>query len=1217
MPPDGLTDALTEDARAPSPLAPPLPQRQGERLLWGKLYGAASALAIAEAARKARAPLLCVVADMPAAVQLSEALRFFLDEHDISANNALANAGTGANAGKPSAERARGQAVPVLSFPDWETLPYDVFSPLPELVSERLLTLHRLPQLKRGVLVVPVATLMQRLPPPDFVDGQSLVLAAGDRLDLDRTRERLTRAGYQYVSQVITHGEFAVRGALLDIFPMGSREPLRIDLFDDEVESIRTFDPDSQRSIAKLEQVRLLPAREYPFTEEAIAGFRQRWRASIDADPKASLIYREVSEGRAPGGLEYYLPLFFEQTATLFDYLPTGALLFEPEGAREAAEARFEDIGTRYEQRRHDIERPLLPPQRLYLSPDELAGQLNALPGVRWQSAEWAERRKGFAQVHNFATGRPPALAIQARAADPAAALKAFVQDAAERRILFVAESTGRREMLIDNLRGFGIQPTAVDDWRDFLSGTASLAVTVAPLEEPLLLPGMPPASAEQDSKQDPDLGPQQPALVLLTETQLYGERVRQERRRKRRERDGEAVVRNLTELVAGAPVVHEEHGVGRFLGLQTIAVGGTAAEFLALEYAKGDKLYVPVSSLHLISRYTGAEPEHAPLHRLGSDQWERAKRKAAEKVRDVAAELLDIYARRAARQGVSFPTPGPEYDAFATAFAFEETPDQQRAIEAILTDMADPKPMDRVVCGDVGFGKTEVAMRAAFVAVNAGKQVALLVPTTLLAQQHFQNLSDRFADWPIKVESLSRFKSTKEVKTIMDGLAAGTIDIVVGTHKLLQPSVKFKNLGLAIIDEEHRFGVRHKEQLKSLRAEVDVLTLTATPIPRTLNMAMAGMRDLSIIATPPVERHPIKTFVSTWNDALIREACQREINRGGQVYFLHNEVETIENMAQKLEALVPEARVEVAHGQMREKELERVMRDFYHRRFNLLVCTTIIESGIDVPSANTIVIHRADKLGLAQLHQLRGRVGRSHHRAYAYLITPPPKSMTADAKKRLEAIESLEDLGAGFTLATHDLEIRGAGELLGEEQSGQIHEIGFTLYMDLLERAVEALKSGKTPELDRPLDHGAEIDLGLPALLPDDYLPDVHTRLVTYKRIASAADRAELKDLQVEMIDRFGLLPEPTKTLFAVTELKLKVQPYGIKKIEAGPKGGRIVFGEQPNIDHMKLIQLVQSRPKDFKLDQAAGALRFTMEMTDPAKRVDQVSTVVARLTG
>nr|WP_242477164.1 transcription-repair coupling factor [Halochromatium glycolicum] len=1278
-----------------------MPEGAGERLLWGRLYGAAPALAIAEAARRAQGPLLCIVPDMPSAVRLSDALRFFLDEPFASAEQI----GTRPEQG--------GDAIPVLGFPDWETLPYDVFSPLPELVSERLLTLHRLPQLARGVLVVPVGTLMQRLPPPDYVDGQSLVLKTGDRLDLERTRERLTRAGYQCVSQVVTHGEFAVRGALLDIFPMGSREPLRIDLFDDEVESIRTFDPDSQRSIAKLEQVRMLPAREYPFTEEAIAGFRQRWRATIDSDPKASLIYREVSEGRAPGGIEYYLPLFFDQTATLFDYLPRNALMFEPDDARSAAAERFDDINRRYEQRRHDIERPLLRPQQLYLSADELAAQLNGLPGVRWQTAEIAERRKGYARVCNFETGRPPALTIQARAAEPAAALKAFVangetdatpssiqgrlqpgtpdrrpkeraaqnpvqladrvpgeipdqlpgqfpdqlsdqspeqvqapssagsqperrrrsQDrplsqsldpsqplpegrseaapgqspgpSQQRRILFVAESTGRREMLLDNLRGFGIQPTQVDGWQDFLTGTQALAVTVAPLEEPLLLPT------------HPEQGGSQPALVLLTETQLYGDRVRQERRRKARERDGEAVVRNLTELTEGSPVVHEEHGVGRFLGLQTIAIGDSSGEFLALEYAKGDKLYVPVSSLHLISRYTGAEPDQAPLHRLGSDQWEKAKRKAAEKVHDVAAELLDIYARRAARQGVSFPTPGADYDAFATAFEFEETPDQQRAIEAILTDMAAPKPMDRVVCGDVGFGKTEVAMRAAFVAINSGKQVAVLVPTTLLAQQHYQNLSDRFADWPIKVESLSRFNSAKEVKAVTDGLAAGTVDIVVGTHKLLQPSIKFKNLGLAIIDEEHRFGVRHKEQLKNLRAEVDVLTLTATPIPRTLNMAMAGMRDLSIIATPPVERHPIKTFVSTWNDALVREACQREINRGGQVYFLHNEVETIENMAQKVEALVPEARVQVAHGQMRERDLERVMRDFYHRRFNVLVCTTIVESGIDVPSANTIVINRADKLGLAQLHQLRGRVGRSHHRAYAYLITPPTKAMTADAKKRLEAIESLEDLGAGFTLATHDLEIRGAGELLGEEQSGQIHEIGFTLYMDLLERAVEALKSGKTPQLDRPLDHGAEIDLGLPALLPEDYLPDVHTRLVTYKRIASAADRTELKDLQVEMIDRFGLLPEPTKALFAVTELKLKVQPYGIKKIEAGPKGGRIVFGEQPNIDHMKLIQLVQSRPKDFKLDQAAGALRFTMEMSDPSKRIEQVGTVVGQLVG
>jgi transcription-repair coupling factor (superfamily II helicase) len=1143
----------------------------GERLQWGRLYDAAPALAMASAAREADAPLLAVVPDMQSATALRAQLEFFL---------------------RAGAE----PAIPVLTFPDWETLPYDVFSPLPELVSERLLTLHRLPQLARGVLVVPVGTLLQRLPPRHYVDGHSLALAVGDRLDLERTRERLAHAGYECVSQVIAHGEFAVRGALMDIFPMGSTQPLRIDLFDDEIESIRTFDPDSQRSLDKVERVRMLPAREFPFTEEAISGFRQRWRAAIDSDPKAALVYREVSEGRMPGGLEYYLPLFFDETATLFDYLPETTLAFESADSRDAAESAFAAIDARYEQRRHDIERPLLPPRRLYQAPDELAGRLNAMTGVCWQSAEVPSRRKGYARVDNFATATVPSLAIQARAPEPAAALKNFLAEPG-RRTLFVAESTGRREMLIEHLVGFRIQPKAVDGWHAFVDGDMPVAVTVAALEQPLLL--------------------EQEGLALVTETQLYGERVRQERRRKARERDGEAVVRNLTELHVGAPVVHEEHGVGRFLGLQILELGGGRTELLALEYAKGDKLYVPVSSLHLISRYTGAAPENAPLHRLGGDQWDKVKRKAAQKAHDVAAELLDIYARRAARQGVAFPDPGADYAAFATAFEFEETPDQQRAIEAILSDMADPKPMDRVVCGDVGFGKTEVAMRAAFVAVNGGRQVAVLVPTTLLAQQHFQNFSDRFADWPVKVESLSRFKNAKEQKQIIDGLADGTVDIVVGTHKLLQASIRFKNLGLTIIDEEHRFGVRHKERVKALRSEVDVLTLTATPIPRTLNMAMSGLRDLSLIATPPVERHPIKTFVSPWNDSLIQEACQREINRGGQIYFLHNEVETIENMAQKVEALVPDARVQVAHGQMRERELERVMRDFYHRRFNMLVCTTIVESGIDVPSANTIIINRADKLGFAQLHQLRGRVGRSHHRAYAYLITPPPKAMTEDAKKRLEAIESLEDLGAGFTLATHDLEIRGAGELLGDEQSGQIHEIGFTLYMDLLERAVEALKAGRTPELDRPLDHGAEIDLGLPALLPDDYLPDVHTRLVTYKRIASAADAAALRDLKVEMIDRFGLLPEPTKNLFDITELKLKVQPYGIYKIEAGPASGRIVFGDAPKIDHMRLVSLIQSRPKEFKLDQANGALRFYRDMVDPAKRIAQVETIVGQLTG
>ncbi len=1159
--------AVDAASRLSSSLDPPLPTSPGERLQWGRLYGSSRALAIAQAARQAHCLVLAVVEDMLGAARLQAELGFFLDD----------------------------PAIPVIGFPDWETLPYDVFPPLPELVSERLLTLHRLPSLDRGVLVVPAGTLLQRLPPRDYVDGHSLVLGIGDRLNLDDTRRRLERAGYQCVSQVIAHGEYAVRGALLDLFPMGSQEPYRIDLFDDEVESIRTFDPDSQRSRAKMERIRLLPAREYPLDEEAVAAFRQRYRGTFEGDPQASIIYREVSAGHVPGGLEYYLPLFFDETSSLADYLPERTIVIEEERAREAAASFLQDVHTRYEQRRHDIERPLLAPNRLYLLADELSARLNAMAGILVQTTEVPQRRRGFSAVANFATRTLPALGIQARAARPAGALQDFV-GVPERRLLFVAESTGRRELLLENLRGFDIHPRLVDGWKAFVDSGERVGLTVAPLEQGLYL----------ENEQ----------LAVVTETQLYGERVRQDRRRRAAARDGEAVVRNLTELHIGAPVVHEDHGVGRYLGLQTLTHGGMQTEFLALEYARGDKLYVPVSSLHLISRYTGASEETAPLHRLGGEQWERLKRRAAERVRDVAAELLDIYARRAARRGFAFPADGDAYAAFAAAFEFEETPDQQQAIDAVLADMADPKPMDRVVCGDVGFGKTEVAMRAAFVAVHAGKQVAVLVPTTLLAQQHFQNFSDRFADWPVKVESLSRFRTASEQRHVLQGMEDGSIDIVVGTHKLLQPNIRFKNLGLAIVDEEHRFGVRHKEKLKALRSEVDILTLTATPIPRTLNMAMSGLRDLSIIATPPVARHPIKTFVSQWNNALVIEACLRELKRGGQVYFLHNEVETIDNMARKLEGLLPGARVHVAHGQMRERDLERTMRDFYHQRFNLLVCTTIIESGIDIPSANTIVINRADKLGLAQLHQLRGRVGRSHHRAYAYLITPPAKAMTEDAKKRLEAIESLEDLGAGFTLSTHDLEIRGAGELLGEEQSGQIQEIGFTLYMDLLERAVDALKAGRTPELDRPLDHGAEIDLAIPALLPEAYLPDVHTRLVMYKRIASAQTQDELKELQVEMIDRFGLLPTQAKSLFAVTELKLKAQPLGIRKIEAGPASGRILFSEEPKVDPMHLVRLIQTRPKEFKLD-GGDRLRFFREMADPGKRVQQVGVVLDQISG
>ncbi|MBL3527768.1 MAG: transcription-repair coupling factor [gamma proteobacterium endosymbiont of Lamellibrachia anaximandri] len=1144
---------------------PALPAKPSEQLQWGQLYGGSSALAIANAAQAFNGVVLVAVDTEQRAAQLEAELGFFLG----------------------------GDKLPVLSFPDWETLPYDLFSPLPELISQRLLTLSRLPQMERCILLVPIATLMQRLSPKAFLDHHSLLVDLGQQLNLDETRQRLERSGYQCVSQVLAHGEFAVRGSLLDVFPMGNPVPFRIDLFDDEVDSIRTFDPETQRSLEKINQIRMLPAREFPLDEAGISLFRRNYRNQFEGDLQRSLIYSDVSDGQVPSGLEYYLPLFFETTNTLFDYLPENHLLIQTEDIRQQADSFFEQVKGRYDERKHDLERPLLPPGKIYLSTDELVSRMKSPAGVSVQKHEISSRRKGYAGFANFATQLPPPLGIQARAQRPAALLQEFLSSN-DGNTLFVAESAGRREMLLGTLRDFGIKPTVVDGWQSFIDEKPPVALTVAPIEQGLWL--------------------QESGITLITETQLYGEQVRQTRRRQKATRDPDQIVRNLTELHIGAPVVHEDHGVGRYLGLQTIEVGGLATEFLTLEYAKGDKLYVPVASLHLISRYAGASPDNAPLHRLGGEQWEKTKRKAAKQVRDVAAELLEIYARRAARRGVAFPEPADEYQSFSATFEFETTPDQQQTIDSVLEDMASLQPMDRVVCGDVGFGKTEVAMRAAFMATQGNKQVVVLVPTTLLAQQHYQNFADRFADWPVKVESLSRFRTGKQQQKVIDGLADGTLDIVVGTHKLLSEGIKFKELGLVIIDEEHRFGVRHKEKLKALRSEVDLLTLTATPIPRTLNMAMAGMRDLSIIATPPALRHPIKTFVSQWSDTLITEACQRELKRGGQIYFLHNEVSTIENMAERLEGLLPGIRLQVAHGQMRERELEGIMRDFYHQRFNLLVCTTIIESGIDVPTANTMIINRADKLGLAQLHQIRGRVGRSHHRAYAYLLTPPSGVMTADAKKRLEAIESLEDLGAGFTLSTHDMEIRGAGELLGDEQSGQINEIGFTLYSELLERAVKALKAGEQPTLDRPLDHGTEIELGITALLPEDYLPDVHSRLVLYKRIASAATHDELRELQVEMIDRFGLLPLTAKNLFAITELKLRAHPLGIRKIEAGPKGARMLFDSDPKIDPANLIRLIQTRPQMYKMD-GGDKLRYIQDMPDPTERVNEIDVLIDRL--
>lgn len=1151
---DTGTDAL-------NPMQPPLPPA-GTRVLWSKLYGDSLPLALASAAQQYDGLLLIVTPDSQEAEQLQRQIGFFCSD----------------------------RSQEILCFPDWETLPYDRFSPHQDIISERLETLHRLPTLRKGILLVPVATLLQRLPTPEFLDRYSLILNTDDRLNLDDMRGRLEKAGYRCVSQVMEHGEFAVRGSLLDLFPMGSAAPYRIDLFDEDIESIRSFDPENQRSLDKVDRIRLLPAREFPVDDAAISCFRRAWRSQFEGDPQRSVIYRDVSGGLIPNGIECYQPLFFEQTASLFDYLPRATCLVTSEDAHTAIEKFREEVEERYESLRHDIERPLLPPERLYLPADETRAALSEYAHIDVQRSKALD--EGAAAV-SFATRALPDLMIKSRAERPAGALQDFLT-AFTGRALICVESAGRRETLIGQLKEFGINPRVIENWHSFTDGEEAVAITTAPMEQGAWLTT-------------------EPALIIITEPRLFGERVLQQRRRPKR--DADVIIRNLTDLNIGAPVVHEDHGVGRYLGLQKLSVGGFEAEFLTLEYSGNDKLYVPVASMHLISRYTGSAPDNAPLHKLGSDHWQKARRKAAQRVHDVAAELLDIYARRAARKGHPAQIDPEEYYAFSSAFPFEETPDQAQTIEAVLADMSSARPMDRVVCGDVGFGKTEVAMRAAFIATQSGRQVVVLVPTTLLAQQHYQNFCDRFADWPIKIDVLSRFRSKKQQEEITAGFLDGTVDILIGTHKVLQNGIKPRNLGLVIIDEEHRFGVRQKEKLKAMRSEVDLLTLTATPIPRTLNMSLSGLRDLSIIATPPAQRLAIKTFITEWNTNTLREACLREITRGGQVYFLHNEVETIEKVARELRELVPEAGIRIGHGQMRERELEQVMLDFYHRRFNILLCTTIIESGIDIPTANTILINRADRLGLAQLHQLRGRVGRSHHRAYAYLVVPHRKAMTDDAIKRVEAIESLEDLGAGFTLATHDLEIRGAGELLGDEQSGQIQEIGFTLYTELLERAVQALKAGREPELEQPLNHGPEVDLHTPALIPDDYLPDVHSRLILYKRIASAADKDELRELQVEMIDRFGLLPDPVKQLFGITELKLKAVPLGIRRIDVGEDSGRLMFGSEPNVDPVTIIQLIQSQPQHFSLD-GSDKIRFRFDMADVRQRVATVDGLLDNLS-
>lgn len=1136
---------------------PPLPAASGKQH-WGNLPGAALSLAIAEAASNAKRFTLLLTADSQSAERLQEELAFFAPE------------------------------LPVLHFPDWETLPYDLFSPHQDIVSQRIATLYQLPELSHGVLVVPITTALHRLAPKRFLLGSSLVLDVGQKLDVEQMRLRLEAAGYRCVDTVYEHGEFAVRGALIDLFPMGSALPYRIDLFDDEIETLRTFDPENQRSIDKVESIRLLPAREFPLKKEAVTGFRARFRERFDVDFRRCPIYQDLSTGITPAGIEYYLPLFYEETATLFDYLPEDSQVFSLPGIEQAAEQFWNDVRNRYEERRVDPERPLLPPAELFMPVEDCFARLKLWPRV---VASQQDVEPGIGR-ERFPAQPLPELAIESKASEPLGKLRQFL-DGFPGRVLFTAESAGRREVLLELLARLKLRPQEVEGWGGFLASEERLAIAIAPLDEGLLLD----------------------EVALVAESPLFGQRVMQRRRREKSRDGGDNVIKNLTELREGAPVVHIDHGVGRYQGLVTLEIEGQAQEFLLLQYADEAKLYVPVASLHLIARYTGSDDALAPLHKLGSETWQKAKRKAAEQVRDVAAELLDIYARRAARQGYAFKDPQVDYETFAAGFPFEETPDQQVAIDAVREDLLSAKPMDRLVCGDVGFGKTEVAMRAAFIAVHGGKQVAVLVPTTLLAQQHYNSFRDRFADWPVRVEVMSRFKSAKEVQNAITELADGKIDILIGTHKLLQDDVKFSNLGLVIIDEEHRFGVRQKEQLKALRSEVDILTLTATPIPRTLNMSIAGMRDLSIIATPPARRLSVRTFVMEANNPTIKEALLRELLRGGQVYYLHNDVKTIEKCAADLQALVPEARIAIGHGQMRERDLEQVMSDFYHKRFNVLVASTIIETGIDVPSANTIIIERADKFGLAQLHQLRGRVGRSHHQAYAYLLTPPRKAMTDDAQKRLEAIANAQDLGAGFVLATHDLEIRGAGELLGEGQSGQIQAVGFTLYMEMLERAVKAIRKGEQPNLEQPLGGGPEINLRLPALIPEDYLPDVHARLILYKRIANAADEDGLKELQVEMIDRFGLLPEPTKNLVRLTLLKLQAEKLGITKIDAGPQGGRIEFSADTSVDPMVLIKLIQSQPNRYKFE-GATLFKFQVPMERPEERFNTLEALLERLS-
>ncbi len=1126
---------------------------------WQQLHGSSLMLAIVEYAKTYPGVYLCLAPDNQTALRLYDELPFFLDKDC---------------------------PIESLFFPDWETLPYDTFSPHQDIISTRLTTLNRLQLAKNAIVITSVSTLMHRLCPPQFLTRFSCMLRLNQTLNIQDFRLNLTNAGYFHVENVLEHGEYALRGAIIDVFPMGSAYPFRIELFDDEIDSLRQFDPETQRTINKLQQINILPAREFPLDEAGIALFRQQYRTMFPGNPTQSVLYEAISQQQLPNGIEYYLPLFFEQTATLLDYLPPAATVYAIENIHDKSTQFWQEIMQRFEQKRYDITRPLLTPETLFLNSTELFTKLQHFNQIHVYA------KNSVSKAYTCAIHEAPALPIEHKSSAPLKALKHYLTSTA--RFIIVVESIGRREVVSDLLKSHGIRVTFQDDWAACMRSESAINMVVGLLTWGFELV--------------------EPDIKVIVEAQLFKHHVTQSARFKQKAMNPDLVIRDLAELQLHAPVVHLQFGVGRYEGLQTIDNQGVANEFLILSYAGNDKIYVPVTALHQISRYTGSNSDHAPLHKLGTDTWQKERKKAEEKIHDTAIELLEIYAKREAQKGEAYQIIEQDYLDFAASFPFDETEDQLKAIEAIKQDLQAPRPMDRLICGDVGFGKTEVAMRAAFLAVQNNKQVCILVPTTLLAGQHFENFQDRFAEFPITVDFLSRFRTAKETKQVLEKLAQGTVDIVIGTHKLFASPITFKNLGLLIIDEEHRFGVKQKEHLKALRLNVDILSMTATPIPRTLNMALAGIRDISIIATPPAKRLAIKTFWQQRQDNIIREALLREILRGGQVFFLHNNVQTIARIAEDLQALVPEAKISVAHGQMRERELEKIMSDFYHQRFNILVCTTIIETGIDIPTANTIIIDRADTFGLAQLHQLRGRVGRSHHQAYAYLLTPDEKLLNRDAIKRLEAIVSLENLGAGFMLATHDMEIRGTGELLGEEQSGNIQAVGFSLFMEMLDKAVNDLKSGKTPELAAPIQDSVHIELNVSAILPEHYIGDIHTRLIMYKRIANAKHQTQLRDLQIEMIDRFGLLPDAAKNLLALTELKLLAIKIGVLKITATQQKGRIEFNQTPLINPATLIKLIQQQSTLYQLD-GPSCLRFTLNQTGALAKIAEVNSLLEML--